>query len=202
MNHRSKRLALREEVRREILAAALSVFSEKGFHRARMVDIARRAGVAVGTLYQFFSGKRALYEALLQEVAERIHGRVLAVLRKEGPALSVLREFLEEKLSALKENQDILRLHLREGWEARFQGVRARMLPEFYEEYLSALGEVLSRLSHPLSARPRFYAALVDGVIATAVVEALEGREPFPAAEDLWPLLTRALIPEEETHAP
>ncbi|QJA05996.1 TetR/AcrR family transcriptional regulator [Thermosulfurimonas marina] len=201
MNRRSKK-ALRAELRREILAAALSVFSEKGFHGARMVDIARRAGVAVGTLYQFFSGKADLYQTLLEEVARRIHGRVLAVLRKEAPVLPLLREFLTVKLAALEENQDILGLHLREVWEARFQGVRARVLPELYEEYLSALGEVLSRLPHPLSSRPRLYAALVDGVIATAVVEALEGRSPFPTAKDLWPLLTRALIPEEEAHAP
>ncbi len=201
MNRRSKRKVWQEEVRREILQAALSVFSERGYHRARMLEIAERAGVAVGTLYQYFPSKKALYETLLLETVSRIHRRVMEALSSPGSPREILHRFLEAKLEILRENEPVLRLHLRELWEARFRGVHTERIRVLFEEYLDRLAGVLSQLASPLSAHPRFYAALVDGVIATAVVEALEGRRPFPEPRDLWEILTQPLIPRENRHA-
>lgn len=48
-----------------ILAAAGYVFSEAGFERARMVDIARRAEIAEGTLYLYYKNKQDLLEAVV-----------------------------------------------------------------------------------------------------------------------------------------
>jgi AcrR family transcriptional regulator len=46
--------------RRQILEAALDVFSQKGYGEATMPDIAKEAGVAVGTIYLYFPSKRDL----------------------------------------------------------------------------------------------------------------------------------------------
>ena len=46
-----------EDKRRLILAAAVRVFAEKGYHDARVVDIAEEAGVAYGILYHYFGSK-------------------------------------------------------------------------------------------------------------------------------------------------
>jgi len=200
MNTRSKRKVWREEVRREILAAALEVFSERGFHRAKMTEIAERAGVAVGTLYQYFPSKKALYETLLFEAASRIHERIIKVLSREGPPQEILMKFLEVKLETLRENETLLKLHLRELWEARFRGVHTEKIRALFEDYLERLAGILKKLPSPLSKNPRFYAALVDGVMATAVVEAVEGRIPFPGPKDLWEVLSQALIPGERAH--
>ncbi|MBL8789894.1 MAG: TetR/AcrR family transcriptional regulator [Rhizobiales bacterium] len=51
----------------EILAAALSVFAEKGFSQARMEDVAARAGLSKGALYLYFPDKVALLKALVQQ---------------------------------------------------------------------------------------------------------------------------------------
>jgi len=40
-----------------IKQAAIRVFASEGFHKARMEAIAREAGVAVGTIYNYFTGK-------------------------------------------------------------------------------------------------------------------------------------------------
>ena len=197
MNMRSKRRAWQEEVKGEILSAALSVFSERGFHRAKMAEIAERAGVAVGTLYQYFPSKKALYETLLFETASSIHEKAIKVLSEEGPPQEVLKRFLEIRLKTLRENEAVLKLHLREFWEARFRGVHTEKIRALFEDYLERLAEILKKLSSTLSKNPRFYAALVDGLIATAVIEALEGKSPFPRPEDLWEILTQALIPKE-----
>jgi AcrR family transcriptional regulator len=51
----------------EIIAAALMVFSEKGFAAARLDDIAARAGVSKGALYLYFETKQDLFRAVVRE---------------------------------------------------------------------------------------------------------------------------------------
>lgn len=50
--------------RKQILEAALHVFSRYGFDRATIPDIAREAGIAVGTIYNYYEGKRGLLVAI------------------------------------------------------------------------------------------------------------------------------------------
>lgn len=48
----------------QILEAALQVFSRRGFDRATVPDVAREAGVAVGTIYNYYQSKRDLLVAI------------------------------------------------------------------------------------------------------------------------------------------
>ncbi|MGQ0468201.1 MAG: TetR/AcrR family transcriptional regulator [Sporichthyaceae bacterium] len=66
--------------RRQLLDAALAVFTTQGYHAAAMDDIAEKAGVSKPVLYQHFPGKRDLYLALLDESAEALIGAVRAAL--------------------------------------------------------------------------------------------------------------------------
>ena len=59
---RHKTTALR---RRHIVDAAVRVFSEKGYHRATIKDVAAAAGVADGTIYNVFENKTALLLGIL-----------------------------------------------------------------------------------------------------------------------------------------
>ena len=54
----------------QILDAATQVFAEKGFHRATIRDVARVAGVADGTIYNYFENKTALLLGLLNRINE------------------------------------------------------------------------------------------------------------------------------------
>jgi AcrR family transcriptional regulator len=62
----SKREQLRGERRRQILEAALAVFSEKGFNAANVSDVAARAGVSQGTIYWYFESKEELLTQALR----------------------------------------------------------------------------------------------------------------------------------------
>ena len=55
--------------RREILHAALVLFSEHGFHNVSMQMVAARSEFGMGTLYGFFQSKEGLYRALIVELA-------------------------------------------------------------------------------------------------------------------------------------
>lgn len=56
----------------ELLDAAAELFAEVDYERATTNSIAERAGVSPGTLYQFFSNKQDLAEALASRYAERL----------------------------------------------------------------------------------------------------------------------------------
>src|SRR6187549_3730549 len=60
---RVEQAALRRET---ILSAALEEFSARGFAAARLDDVARRAGVAKGTIYLYFRDKETLFQELVR----------------------------------------------------------------------------------------------------------------------------------------
>jgi AcrR family transcriptional regulator len=78
---------LKGETQRAILEAAEEVFGQSGLSGARMEDIAARAGVSVGTLYNHVADRDALLKALIvqrrQELLERLDA-VLASSAKDG----------------------------------------------------------------------------------------------------------------------
>lgn len=76
---------LKPAVRRErLLAAAASVFADRGYEAARVEQIADAAGVSAGLLYRHFAGKRELYAELLHR-ADRELLRHLAQAAAPGP---------------------------------------------------------------------------------------------------------------------
>ena len=52
-----------EQVRKRIVASALTVFADRGFHRATMQDVVRESGLSVGAIYTYFSSKAELFLA-------------------------------------------------------------------------------------------------------------------------------------------
>lgn len=54
--------------REQIIDAAAIVFAEKGFHRATIKDIAKQAGIADGTIYNYFENKTALMLGILERL--------------------------------------------------------------------------------------------------------------------------------------
>lgn len=95
----------REKVahRREILEAAEMVFSEKGFERATVEEVARKAEFSVGALYNFFENK----EVLWIEVITKIGADFLEAFRREVGVLTDPREAIVS----------LIRLKLRYGQE-------------------------------------------------------------------------------------
>lgn len=63
---------LREETSAAILAAAEEAIGQDGLHATRMEQIAARAGVSVGTLYNHFKDRSALVQALFESRASRL----------------------------------------------------------------------------------------------------------------------------------
>jgi AcrR family transcriptional regulator len=66
-----RRRRRKDERPNEIVAAALEEFAEKGFAAARLEDVARRAGIAKGTIYLYYASKRELFRAVVRRLLPR-----------------------------------------------------------------------------------------------------------------------------------
>jgi len=78
--------------REKVLDAARAAFAEHGSD-AQMEDVARRAGVGVGTVYRHFPTKQALAEALVEERFARIVAYAHELLEEPDPWRAIVRSF-------------------------------------------------------------------------------------------------------------
>jgi AcrR family transcriptional regulator len=61
-----------QATRERVLSAAEALFRESGYQSASMSDVARRAGVGVGTHYHHSADKRALLLELIERIGDRV----------------------------------------------------------------------------------------------------------------------------------
>src|SRR5438270_6816628 len=94
-----------EETRKRIYEAALALFREKGFEQTTMRDIARKADVALGGAYYYFSSKEAIVLAFYQEMQQSNHDEILASMEKSKKLKDRLRTILEKRLELLMPNR-------------------------------------------------------------------------------------------------
>ncbi len=138
-----KRSTATAKRRHAIVKAALEEFTKKGFAAARMDDIARRAGVAKGTIYLRFEDKEALFEAIIrQEISPLVNAAATGLESGES-----VRAFLDRTLMPLFSDPGrarriaVLRLLIAEA-------VRFPKLPELYFRAVVEPGlKVFSRLA-------------------------------------------------------
>lgn len=84
-----------EDRPREICAAALAVFAEKGFATAKLDEIARRAGVSKGTLYLYFKDKEQLFRAVVRDaVVPNVDNLHAGLIQTGLPFADLIRLFL------------------------------------------------------------------------------------------------------------
>jgi AcrR family transcriptional regulator len=88
--------------RETILAAAASVFFERGFEAATTLEIARRARTSKRALYELFGSKDLLLSALIRESSQKMQAPLgLASADSEGALLTALRQFGQRFLEQL-----------------------------------------------------------------------------------------------------
>ncbi|MEW6448440.1 MAG: TetR/AcrR family transcriptional regulator [Bacillota bacterium] len=99
-----------------IFEAAVAVFSEKGFARATMEEVARRAGIAKGTLYYNYRSKKALFLSLIEEGIERLENAVKRETARKEDTFGRLEALIGAQLSFFEEYRDYCKILLSEVW--------------------------------------------------------------------------------------
>ncbi|MHA7629799.1 TetR/AcrR family transcriptional regulator [Corallococcus sp. M7] len=106
------RSRLKEATADAILAAAAAVFARDGLHAAKMESIAEQAGVSVGTLYNHFTDRAALLDALRAKRRQMMLDRLdTALAPVEGrPAREQLRAFVTALFAHAAERDAFVRV--------------------------------------------------------------------------------------------
>jgi AcrR family transcriptional regulator len=133
--------------RRQMLAAALKLFSEKGYHNVSMHEIAERAEFAIGTLYKFFENKEDLYKTLMMEKAAEYHHTLSGILSREGDVLAILKDYISAKAAIFADDVATLRLYFAETRGASFN-IKAGLdqdIRKLYDELLEQLASTLEK---------------------------------------------------------
>src|SRR6202142_2776506 len=160
----------RSPARREaILTAALDEFSARGFEAARLDDVAKRAGVAKGTIYLYFRDKESLFQELIRAMLTPLVGTIETLGAADVP-ISVLAErlvdlFVREVYETRR--KDVIRLMIA-------QGRRFPKLAEFYyREVLSRIIAVMRAILRRAAARgevPESLAEFPQIIVAPGLV--------------------------------
>lgn len=100
MQHASSSAEARKDKEAAIFDAACRVIREKGFHQARITDIAQEAGISYGLVYHYFKSKADLFDAILQEWWSGLFAMMdlwdREAVEVEGKLGGVIRYFLEQ----------------------------------------------------------------------------------------------------------
>jgi TetR/AcrR family transcriptional regulator len=184
-----KRLSRREEEkqrqRSEMFAAALELFSKRGFYNVSMHEIAQRADFAIGTVYKFFKNKEDLYKSMLMSKAQEFHKLLKEALDSKGDPLTVLRDYVAAKGVIFAENLDSLRLYF-----AETQGASYNLKAGLDQDIQSLYDEVLDKLTSLFKAGirkklfrkldPYYMAVALEGLTNSFLFCWLEDTEAHP----------------------
>ncbi|MEM6415324.1 MAG: TetR/AcrR family transcriptional regulator [Pseudomonadota bacterium] len=97
-----------------ILEAAGRLFAERSFEGTSTADIATAANVAEGTIYRYFSNKRALLDAVVEQLIGRAYESAKDLLSHLTCPKERLRVFIKSQLRTIDENRDAAKLFIRE----------------------------------------------------------------------------------------
>lgn len=100
--------------RERILEAAIRVFADKGFHRAKIKDVARAAGIADGTVYNYFASKDDLLLGILERLNESSERPKAFAEGSSGDFKTFFASYLRHRLELIFENADVFQALLPE----------------------------------------------------------------------------------------
>jgi AcrR family transcriptional regulator len=146
------------ERRDAILSAALDEFSTRGFEAARLDDVARRAGVAKGTIYLYFRDKESLFQELIRSMLTPLVGTIEALGEADVPLPVLADRIVELFVREVYETRrkDVIRLMISEG--RRFP----KLAEFYYREVLSRIIAAVRSLLRRAAARGEIPERLVD----------------------------------------
>jgi AcrR family transcriptional regulator len=185
---RSSRAERAAERRGAIIEAAMDEFIARGYAATRLDDVAKRAGVAKGTIYLHFKDKEALFQELIRTALVPLIGRLAAPPPSGGSVRAALEGFAQTFAQEVVSTRrgDIVRLIVAEG--ARFPSVADFYYREVVSRGLAGMRALIelgiARGEIKQEGLARFPQIVVAPVIVAVIWQGLFGRHaPLDAAE-------------------
>jgi AcrR family transcriptional regulator len=164
----------RGDKRPRLVSAASAVFAEKGYASTRVADIAEKAGVGKGTVYEYFSSKEELLFAVFESINENITLRMTAVLDDDEPTQEQLFNLLRLGAEVITEQRELQPVIL-DFWAAsrgsNFEGKYQQAVVASYSHYRNLVADFI----RAGQARGEFRKEVDSETLAAMVVATIDG---------------------------
>lgn len=172
--------------RDEIMAAAKEVFARKGFHDTTIADIAKRAGLAYGSIYWYFDSKDELFHALMavEEGALRSHIAAAVGARQDGDGEAPFRTAVQATFEFFESDKATVKLLFRDAYALgdRFE----KHLGGIYERFIDDIESIIvvaQQRGEVVAAPPRMVAYTLAALIGQLAHRRLSTDDGVTAAE-------------------
>ena len=158
------------DTKQRILDEALTLFSEKGYANVYVADIAKRVGIKAPSLYKHYKNKRAIFDAIIEEMNRRFLEQAGTLKINGSDAVAdaeIYKQISEEQLIALGKNLFLYFLH--DDYTGRFR--KMLTIEQFHDKELAA-AYMKQYVDDPLS-----YQGMLLGLMASSGVLQTENAE-------------------------
>ena len=125
---------LKEDVRNNIVKAALIEFMEKGYEGASVRGIAKRSETSVGNIYKYFKSKEDLYENLIGSVYHRLINYISQFdkVQLDEEALDVFDKLIEKIMTIFNESSNEISTLLNQSKGSKYEDCK-----EIFVEFIT-----------------------------------------------------------------
>jgi AcrR family transcriptional regulator len=151
-----RRWAKTGATQQRILDAATEVFATRGFTAATMADVVAASGASIGSIYHHFGGKKELFLAIFEQMANAVDQRIEAAMQQAGDHVDRRRAFelhVQAYLEAMWENRRTARVLASGDSPPGFEIARRKRMIAAFRSWMSVLeldashrGQLLSRI--------------------------------------------------------
>ncbi len=179
----------------QIVEAAMACFLEAGYHQTGVRDIARRAGISLGNLYNHFSGKEAVLAEIARLEADELRPFCTILTEGRDPHATLRRFVTDYAAYASRPENAVL------GLEILSEAIRAPRIAALFSDnraaLVTALADLLARGSKSGAFRPfdtpRETARLLLDVIEGRALRTLLEEKPQAGQDALWSFVEGAV---------
>ncbi|MBB6520403.1 TetR/AcrR family transcriptional regulator [Pseudoteredinibacter isoporae] len=194
----------REATRQAILQACKAIMSEEDFAKSKTGTIAKRAGVAEGTVFLHFENKQGLLRALIDEFFDTMHANIELINQAHSCPKRRLRAMAEDYIQQLEAQWPLARLvvssYARYGDEQTQQALHQHNR-RYTQFFINALEEIIEKEPGCNIPSPVFRDAFFGAIEHFAIANFSTGKSHDSALflEQLWQLLFRGILSRENT---
>ncbi len=159
--------AFKKEKEEAILDAALKIIKNKGFHRARMSDIAKAANISYGLVYHYFKTKDDLFEAILYRWWDSLFQLMKDINETQYDVQKKLRHIIHYFLDTYQSNPDLVNIFITEISRSTSNLTADRL--DYFKKFMSLTEAVITEGQENETLRKDFKASYLTYIFLGAL---------------------------------
>ncbi len=157
-----------DERKEQLLEIGIEEFATKGFEKANINVIAKKAGISIGLMYKYFATKEDLFVTCLQRGMQILDDALEEIMRSDDKLLVKAEKVIRTTCRHSKANANYIRLYNEITSEK--DGTRARRLADEIEsstsrKYITAIAQALAKDDVRPDLDPRMFAFFLDNLL-------------------------------------